>query len=223
MSDELQTEIDRLKSENANLTKNVSTLTKERDGLLSDRDDLKVSLKEANAEARDRRHALKAVEEERDSFAVMMQELEADRDGLKAKIEAEPNEHLAKINELTGTLRGMKHERAFEKIAKGLKVTDPGRLADLISLARYAPEADDPDEEKITTTFAEALKGRSWLVDPEPAVAPPAAPHATNGTPKSAEAAKPNPPAPGSDRGMSVESEAPTGKARKDGKPVGAI
>ena len=153
MSDELKAEVERLKTENLKLALDAKAFSDE--------------LKEVRGEARDRRHENKAL-------AAQLTELTAERDSFRAKAETTAGEWQAKIDQLTGNLRGLKHDRAFETVAKRLKVSDPTRLADLVKLSGFAPEDDEPDHEKITGSFAAALKDRTWLLDPEPTPTTPA-------------------------------------------------
>src|SRR5258707_1306061 len=118
MSDELNAEIERLKAENKRFADDLSSLTDE--------------LKEVRHEARDRRH-------ENKSLAQQLAELATDRDFWKARSEQDPEGLKVQLQESQGTIRAMKHERAYEKIATGLKVTDPAKLADLLKLAGHTP------------------------------------------------------------------------------------
>jgi hypothetical protein len=183
MSEELHAEIERLKAENGKLAKDLA-------GALDD-------LKDVRAEARDRRHENKTLTQQ-------VAELMTDRDRFKAAAEADPENLRQALEDKQATIRVLKHERAFEKVAHLLKVTDPVKFADLQKVAVYTPEGDEPDESKITATFQEALKGRPWLVDAEPG--------GSTIVPGGANAAQPEiqpgGPGPGSDRGQSVSSTA---------------
>jgi hypothetical protein len=195
MSDELQAEIDRLKAENAELSKVVASLG----------DDLK----EVRAEARDRRHENKSLSQQHAEAA-------ADRDGWRTKAENDPEGLAAQLEAAHGILRSMKHERAFEKVAKAFNVTDPVKFADLIKLAGYTPDGDEPDEARITKTFEEALKERPYLVDaPAPGGATPAPGGATVATIP----AEPGRPGPGNDRGQSLNS----GSSQPAARPAGRL
>ena len=190
MSDELKAEVERLKNENLKLAADAKSFSDE--------------LREVRGEARDRRHENKAL-------AAQLTELTAERDSFRAKAETTAGEWQAKIDQLTGNLRGLKHECAFETVAKQLKVTDPTRLADLVKLSGFAPQDDEPDHEKITGSFAAALKDRTWLLDTEPTTPAPTTPAPADAGKPAAEAAPPGPaapapPAPGSDRGGSPAS-----------------
>jgi hypothetical protein len=198
MSDELTAEIERLRAENARLTKDLAGA----------HDDLKV----VRAEARDRRH-------ENKTLAQQLAELATDRDGWKAKAETDPAEWQEKLDAAHGTVRAMKHERAYEKVAKGLKVTDPAKFADLLKLAGHTPEGNEPDEVKIAETFQDALKGRPWLVDAEsPKPAPGGATNAPGGAIGATTETKPAVPGPGSDRGQSVSSTTSQPASRVSGR-----
>lgn len=192
MSAELQAEIDRLKAENATLKADHAKLTKDVESLNAD-------LKETRHEARDRRHEAKTLAEQLAAAA-------KERDDFKSKSEADPEGLRKQLAETANVVRGMKHERAFEKVAKGLKVNDPARLADLVKLAGYQPEGDEPDEAKIALTFQEALKGRAYLIDPAPTPAPGGAPPAPGGASGATTTGPGGKPGPGSDRGQSVSS-----------------
>lgn len=179
MSDELQAEVDRLKALSDKLAKD----------LVAAHDDLK----EVRGEARDRRHENKAL-------AQQLAELTAQRDQFKAAAEAQPDDLRKEIDGHRQVIRQLRHEKAYEAVAKGLKVSDPARLADLAKLAAYQPDADEPDPAKIEATFREALKGRPWLVDQPAADAATTAP---GGAPGATTTQAPAVPGPGSDRGQS--------------------
>jgi hypothetical protein len=181
-TDDLQKEIDRLKAENQKLTKDLA-------GAHDD-------LKEVRGEARDRRHESKSLKE-------ALEALGKERDELKGKAEADPDGLRKTIEAHAATIRGLKHEAAFARVAKGLKVTDPTKYADLVKLAAYQPEGDEPDDTKIATAFSEALKGRSWLVDAPPAA--PATPAA--GAAVASPGGQGGKPGPGAERGQSTSSD----------------
>src|SRR5262249_36053227 len=107
----------------------------------------------------------------------------------------------------------LKHDKAFANVAKSLRVTDSVKFADLVKLAAYQPEGDEPDETKITAAFQEALKGRSWLVDMPDAgaskTAAGAAPNAAGaaGATHAHNQTQGGTPGPGAERGQSVTSE----------------
>jgi hypothetical protein len=185
MSEELQAEIARLKSDNAKLTTDLASLGDE--------------LKDVRHEARDRRHEAKGL-------AQQLAELTTDRDRFKAAAEADPEDLRKQVADHQGTIRGLKHERAFERVARTLKVSDPVKYADLLTVARYAPEGDEPDESRIAATFGEALKGRPWLVDAEPKQPEPGGSTTAPGGAGATDAARPAVPGPGADRGQSVSS-----------------
>jgi hypothetical protein len=180
--DDLQKEIDRLKAENQKLARDLA-------GAHDD-------LKEVRGEARDRRHETKTLKEQLEALA-------KERDEIKVKSEADPEGLRNALAHAQGVIRGLKHDSAFTRVAKRFKVTDPTKFADLVKLAAYQPEGDEPDETKIATTFQEVLKGRSWLIDAEPAGAGKPAAGAAVATP-----AQPSgKPGPGAERGQSVSSE----------------
>jgi hypothetical protein len=180
--EELQKEIDRLKAENSKLTRDLA-------GAHDD-------LKEVRGEARDRRHEGK-------KLADQLEALTKERDDFKTKAEADPDGLRKSLADAHGVVRSLKHDGAYAKVAKGLKVNDPAKFADLVKLAAYQPEGDEPDEVKIATAFQEALKGRAWLVDA------PAAGAATTaaGAAGAAQGQSGGKPGPGSERGQSVSSE----------------
>jgi hypothetical protein len=184
--DDLQKEIDRLKSENTKLARDLA-------GAQED-------LKEVRGEARDRRHEGKKLAEQLDA-------LTKERDEFKTRAEADPERLRKRLAEAQGVIRGLKHDGAFATVAKTLKVNDPAKLMDLVKLAAYQPEGDEPDETKIATAFQAALKDRPWLVDVETKAATGVAKHAAgvaNGTPSAQHGGKPGP---GNDRGQSTTSE----------------
>jgi hypothetical protein len=192
MSDELLAEIRRLKAENKKLTDGLSELSGE--------------LKEVRGEARDRRHEAR-------TLAQQLAEVAADRDQWKTKVETDPEGWQARVDELRGTVRSLRHERCYEAVARQLKVSDPTKLADLLKLSGHAPEADEPDEAQISETFRAALQGRPWLVDDE-AGASTQAPGGANANADAAgiPAEPGGRPGPGADRGQSLSST--TGPAR---------
>jgi outer membrane murein-binding lipoprotein Lpp len=192
----LQAEVDRLRSENRKLMAEVA--------------DLGNDLKEVRAEARDRRHEAKSLNQQ-------VADLTADRDKLRSAAGADPDGLKSALAEAQATIRTMKHEQAFTRVARELKVSDPDRLADLITVAKYAPAGDEPDDAKIAESFKAALERRPYLLDTTPgagapqhgAGAPKAAAGAANGAPSTAD--RPGAilkPGPGADRGQS-QSTAP--------------
>ncbi len=189
MSEELQKEIDRLKAENAKLARDLA-------GAHDD-------LKEVRGEARDRRHEGKKLVEQ-------LEALTKERDEFKTKAEADPEGLRKNLTDAQGVIRSLKHDGAFARVAKDLKVNDPAKFTDLVKLAAYQPEGDDPDEAKITAAFQEALKARPWLVDAESTPAAGAAKAASGGANGATTAQPGGKPGPGADRGQSVESKALT-------------
>jgi hypothetical protein len=186
MSEELQKEIDRLKAENAKLARDLT-------GAHED-------LKEVRGEARDRRHEGKRLAEQLDA-------LTKDRDEFKTKAEADPEGLRKGLADAHGVIRSLKHDGAFAKVAKGLKVNDPAKFTDLVKLAAYQPEGDEPDEAKIATAFQEALKGRPWLVDGDPAKPAAGAAPAAAGAAGATTTQAGGKPGPGAERGQSVSTE----------------
>jgi hypothetical protein len=190
---EYEAEVGRLKAENQKLTKELS----------SAHDDLK----EVRSEARDRRH-------ENKQLAGQVEGLTKERDDYKVRAETDPEGLRKQLGDHAATIRVMKHDRAFAKIASALKVTDPVKFADLQKVAGYAPEGDEPDEAKITASFQEALKGRPWLLDAAPGGATNAA-----GAAGATGAQSGGKPGPGADRGQSISS--PPSQAQ--GRPAGRL
>jgi hypothetical protein len=129
--------------------------------------------------------------------------LAKERDELWVRAEADPDGLRKTIEAHAATIRGLKHEAAYARVAKALRVNDATRFADLVKLAAYQPEGEEPDETKIATAFTEALKGRPWLVDATPAGAGTTAAGAA-GTATASHGGKPGP---GADRGQSTSSE----------------
>lgn len=167
MSEELQKEIDRLKAENAKLTRDLA-------GAHDD-------IKEVRGEARDRRHEGKRLTEQLEALA-------KERDEFKLRAELDPDQLKSQLAEAHGRLRDVAHRAAFAKVAQGLKVNDPAKVSDLYALSGYKAEADEPDEAKLVETIKAALTGRQHYLDPPPAPAPaapagkPAAPPAPGAT-----------------------------------------
>jgi hypothetical protein len=233
--EDLQAIVEDLKAKNRDLSeklkaasgslKDADTLKGERDRLAAQVISLNETLEAKNGEVGRRRHETRAAEKERDDLAAAMEALKGERDTLKTRIESEPNEYKAKVDELTGQLRSIKHDVAYRNVLKTLKVSDPAKQADLLKLAEYKPEADEPDETKIIEVFGSALKGRPWLVDAEPAATTTAAPTTTTtAAPASrANGATTTPavatgkPGPGSDRGQSL-SQSTTQVSQRDGR-----
>lgn len=191
MSEELQKEIDRLKSENAKLARD----------LVGAQEDLK----EVRGEARDRRHESKTLKEQ-------VEALVKERDTLKAKAEADPEDLKSKLAETEGKLRDVHHRAAFAKVAQGLKVSDPTKVADLYALSGYTPEDDQADDAKLAEVIQGALKARPHFLDTTPAGAGTNAPGGANGAANGQLGGKPGV---GSDRGQSVTSESKSTPAGK--------
>jgi hypothetical protein len=187
MSAELEAEIARLKAENTKLARDLA-------GAHDD-------LKEVRGEARDRRH-------ENKTLAAQLGELATDRDKFKAAAEADPEGLRKSLDGAQQTIRALKHDGAFAKVAKGLKVSDPTKFADLLKLASYQPEGDEPDEAKIAEAFQGALKGRPWLADGD--AAPGGAKDAPGGDKGASATQAGGKPGPGADRGQSLESQGKT-------------
>jgi hypothetical protein len=198
-------EVERLRAENARISRALEEKESE--------------LKEVRGEARDRRHDNKRQLELVEGLRKQVDELTTDRDGWKVKAEATTGDWQSRIDDLAGKLRGMKHDRSFEKVARELKVGDPTKLADLIKLAAHPVEEDEPDEEEITAAFRAVLKGRPWLLDPEPAQpAAGAAPHAPGGTDGAATPHRVGRPGIGADRGDSLSTASRPAKERIPGR-----
>lgn len=193
MSDELKAENDALKAENAKLTGELSGLTEE--------------LKVTRGEARDRRHEGK-------TLAGQLEVLTRERDELKLKAEADPDGLRAQLADAGKRVSELRHERAYEKVAKGLRVTDAVKLADLVKVAGHTPDADadEPDEARIAATFGEALKGRPWLVDTPPAAT------ATSGAASASATGAEAKPGPGADRGQSLGEKSSQALQRAAGR-----
>src|SRR6185437_3432240 len=171
MSDEVNdnaAEIKRLTSENTRLQRENAALEKsvrEADGRAKKAEE---RYKKVNDTYRDRRHDFKQLTEEKKALEEKLKEVEAERDqfaqdylakdeefgAFKAQAEAEPNALLDQIKTLTTNLRTIKHETAYEKAAKALKVSDPTKFKDLLALARHEPDGDDPDDAKIAEVFS---------------------------------------------------------------------
>jgi hypothetical protein len=186
--EELQKEIDRLKAENQELIRNLT-------GAHDD-------LKEVRGEARDRRHENKTLKEQ-------LETLGNERDELKVKADADPEGLRKSLADAYSIIRELKHDTAFAKVAKELRVNDPAKFTDLVKLAAYQPDGDEPDETKIAAAFQEALKGRPWLFDLDRTPAKPAAGAATSaaGAAGATTAQPGGKPGPGAERGQSVTSE----------------
>jgi hypothetical protein len=185
MSDELQKEIDRLKSENAKLARDLA-------GAHED-------LKEVRGEARDRRHEGKKLAEQLDA-------LTKERDELKVKAQADPEGLKSKLADAQGKLREVNHRSVFAKVAAGLKVTDPTKVSDLYALSGYKPEDEQADESKLAEVIQAALKGRPHFLD-GPAPAAGAAQNASGGATGANAAQLGGKPGVGAERGQSVTSE----------------
>ena len=196
--DDLRSELDDLKASNKELRSKLSeattalkateSLKAENVRLAGEHEVLTSAVSEAKADARARRIELREAEKLRDQHAETVTKLTGDIDLLKQQVETAPGEYRAKVEELTGVVRTMKHEKAFDKVLTELKVTDPAKRRDLLKLANYVPEGDEPDEAKIKAKFSEEVKDRSYLLDPDPASKPPESPAVsqvaatTNGT-----------------------------------------
>jgi hypothetical protein len=195
MSDELQAAIERLRAENAKLSASLAELSGE--------------LKDVRGEARDRRH-------ESRTLAQQLAEVAAERDRWKTQVEADPGAWQARVDQLSGTIRTLRHERAYENVARRLRINDPTKLADLLKLSGHTPAADEPDEAQITQTFQEVLKGRPWLVDAE-AGASTRAPGGATAT-RAATTEPSGKPGPGADRGQSLASTTSPARTKTPGR-----
>jgi chromosome segregation ATPase len=151
MSDELQKELDRLKAEVSTQRAAIDKLSRDLAGAHDD-------VKEVRGEARDRRLEGKKLTEQ-------LELVGKERDEFKTRAEADPEGLRKSIGDAQGLIRSLKHDGAFAKIAKALKVNNASKFADLVKLAAYQPEGDEPDEAKIAAAFGEALKSRPWLMD----------------------------------------------------------
>jgi seryl-tRNA synthetase len=243
MSDEdLQAQIDELKSKNKRLSDDLKAArdsAKDADSLKARVSELTeqmsakdAELKETRAEARDRRLELRKVETERDEIAGRVEALTTERDTLATRLETEPNEYKQKFEQVAADLRNTKHQVAYRKVADSFKVDTENltKYNDFLKTVNYTPETDDPDEERISAVFQDALKDRPWYVKADPAPTTTYDASATrqgngnghtNGT--AAVAAKPPTqpakPGPGADRGSSLATtQVGTAPARIPGK-----
>jgi hypothetical protein len=188
MSEELQKEIDRLKAENSKLSNSLASAHED--------------LKEVRGEAKDRRLEGRKLTEQ-------LAELAAERDKFKVAAQDDPEGLKAQVTELSGRLRDVAHRTAFAKVAAGLKVTDPTKVADLYALSGYKAESDTPDEKKMAGVVQEALKGRPHYLDTAAAAAQQGsggAQVASRGAGVTVEQAR-QWRAPGSERGQSTHTE----------------
>ena len=190
MTDEETKVLEQLRAENAKLTRDLA-------GAHED-------VKEVRGEARDRRHEGKKLAEQLEALA-------AERDKFKSLAEQDPENLRSQLGEATGKLRDVAHRAAFAKVAQGLKVSDPTKVADLYALSGYKAEADQPDEAKLVETVQTALKGRPHFLDTAAGAATTVA-GATGATAQQLGGK----PGVGSERGQSVQSESkssPNGSA----------
>lgn len=125
-----------------------------------------------------------------------------ERDDYKIKAEMNSGDWEAKLAEARQAIRGLKHQQSYAKVAKALRVSHPGKLADLIMVVGYQPETDEPDEAKIAAAFQEALKARPYLQDAAPTPTTSPTPAGTNGYGHTSYTA-----GPGFDRGVSVTGD----------------
>jgi hypothetical protein len=197
--EELQAEVDRLTRSNADLTK-------KNEGLAASVVDLNDVLKETRGEAKERRL-------ENRTLAQQLAELTTERDSFKQRAEAEPGELQKRLDEATGKIRERDHKDAFNKVAKGMKVSDPTAQADLWALSGYKPEGDAPDESRIKEAIGATLKGRPRFLDAEPDGSTTAAGAANGGTQTT-----PAKPGPGADRGQSLSQSPSQAPARPAGR-----
>jgi hypothetical protein len=181
-TEDLQKEIDRIKAENQKLARDLA-------GAHED-------LKETRGEARDRRHESKTLKEQLEALA-------GERDKFKAAAEQDPEGLKAKVTELTGAIRERGHRDAFAEVARGHKVTDPARIADLWSLSGYKPEGEEADKGKLSEVIAAALKSRPHYLDAPPA----GAGNAAAGAAGAVQASSGGKPGPGADRGQSTSTD----------------
>jgi hypothetical protein len=180
--DDLQQEIDRLKAENRRLA--------------ADLGDTQEELKSTRAEARDRRHDVKGFKEQ-------LEALTKERDGFRAKAEADPEGLKAQVAELTGKIRERAHRDAFAEAARAAKVSDPARIADLYTLSGYKPEGEEADKAKLAEVIGAALTSRPHFLDAPPSGDGKTAAGAAGAT----QASSGGKPGPGAERGTSTSSD----------------
>lgn len=140
-------------------------------------------------EAKERRIKGKKLQAENEKFAQFIEDLAAERDDYKARLEAAPGDLQKKVDELTGQIRARAHRDKFNALAKSEDVTNERALEDLWTASGYRPESDEPDEGALKAAIGKALQGRDYLKTPP-------APDGANGRPadagtKSAQGAAP--------------------------------
>jgi hypothetical protein len=115
--------------------------------------------------------------------------LTTERDGLKTAATASPGELQAKNDALTLQIRTRSHQDRFNSLAEA-DGCDPATLAAAWKLAGYSPEADEPDDAKLTEAITRVKTDL-----------PMAFKSAQSGTAAAAAAKKPLAAGPGGDRG----------------------
>ena len=128
---------------------------------------LESELRDVRDEAASRRTKNRELKEERDEAARERDTLRGQNEDLARRVNAQPAELQAKVDELTGQLRDVNHKAAFREVAlKG--GARPEAVDDLYALSGYRPEADDADPAALEALVADQKAKRS-LFFAEPA------------------------------------------------------
>jgi len=94
---------------------------------------------------------------ERDEYAEALDAIATERDDLQTQLNTQPDELRAKVEELTGQIRGQKHHEKFKALATG-KV-NPEAIDTAWGLLGWTPDADEVDEPRMTAAIDD-LVGR---------------------------------------------------------------
>jgi hypothetical protein len=194
MSEELiksqAAEISRLTALLQSTTTQLQTTTQES---MKRRERIKAMKAEAEKSAAEKAELAKAVSDaaaERDAVV-------KERDEVKGRAAAAPDEKDAKIKELEGKVRERTHRDAFAKAAKELKLREDS-VDDALAVLKYTPEGDEPDGERIKALIGEVLQTRPHWAEPAADAASTAPADAGKGAPLTLPAKGPGP---GAERG----------------------
>jgi hypothetical protein len=120
---------------------------------------LERDLAQTRAESRNRKiqgrtqaETLAGVTKERDDLAASVVALTTERDQARAQLTAAPGELQLKITELTDQIRTRDHKARFTVLAKEAGC-DPEAIDAAWDLAGYKPDADEPDDARITESI----------------------------------------------------------------------
>jgi hypothetical protein len=104
---------------------------------------------------------------QKQKWKAQAKKLVAERDALKAQLEeANKSGGAAKIAELEGKLREVKHRARFDELAKAAGAKDGKALDDLWEKSGYKAEGEAPDPAKINAAIEAQKAERDYLFAP---------------------------------------------------------